>query len=231
MNPRGYKNFKANIKHSDFGQVSGWKCIVSECWEITKDCSPHEICVIHPYFLLMVQYRVEPDHKVKMTLCQQLTWSAPITWTLALIMEWHWQINTHTHTHTHTQFSCNLRGTWQSQNACALSRHCDPFKQSSWSRRTGLSSQGVVWALPKTIAVSWEKALNLHPSKCRVDWWEADGEPNGKLPGWCLNSGPRRPWVKDKNHYTTQPPHTHTHTMIVPWGLVTSMCVCINVCK
>ncbi len=41
--------------------------------------------------------------------------------------------------------------TWQSQDACALSRHCELCKQSSWSRlrarqEKGLSSQQVVWA-------------------------------------------------------------------------------------
>ncbi len=40
--------------------------------------------------------------------------------------------------------------TWQSQDACALSRHSEPCKQSSWSglwtrRRTDLSSQQMGW--------------------------------------------------------------------------------------
>ena len=73
--------------------------------------------------------------------------------------------------------------TWQSQDACALSRHCEPCKQSSWSRarnsqenRPFLIARGV-GTQPVPIAVSWEKTLDLHPSKCQVpnhcwvDWW------------------------------------------------------------
>ena len=110
--------------------------------------------------------------------------------------------------------------TWQSQDACALDRHCEPCKQSSWSQarnsqenRPFLTASGVGTRSPTwTIAVSWEKALNLHPSKCQipnhswVDWWEADG----KLPelvGLKLRDlRPQSPW---HNHYTTQPPHLH----------------------
>ncbi len=46
-------------------------------------------------------------------------------------------INTHTHTHTHIRIQIiillPLTFTWQSQHACALSRHYVPCKQSSWS--------------------------------------------------------------------------------------------------
>ncbi len=115
----------------------------------------------------------------------------------------HTHTHTHIHTHTHTHvkkmtFSCNLievMCTWQSQDACALSRHCEPCKQSSWSwawnsqeNRPFLTASGVGthWA----IAVSGEKALNFHPSKCQVPnhswvdwwgWWEADGKLDGKI--------------------------------------------------
>ncbi len=116
--------------------------------------------------------------------------------------------------------------TWQSQDVCALSRHCEPCKQSSWSRAKGLTGEQAFphskWCgHPKshwTIAVLCEKALNLHPSKCQVPnhswvdwwgWWEADGKSDGKLPELGLNSGPL---TQGHNHYTTQPPHTHTHT-------------------
>ncbi len=57
--------------------------------------------------------------------------------------------------------------TWQSQFAYALSRHCDPCKQSYWSQarnsqenRPFLTASGVGSRSPTwTIAVSWEKAL------------------------------------------------------------------------
>ncbi len=49
----------------------------------------------------------------------------------------HTHTHIHTHTHTHTQILLQLLAvmrTWQSQDACALSRHCEPCKQSSWNR-------------------------------------------------------------------------------------------------
>ncbi len=69
----------------------------------------------------------------------------------------------------------------------ARSRHCEPWKQNSWSwarnsqeNRPFLTVRGVGTRSPTwTIAGSWEKALNLHPSKCQVpnhnwvDWWDA----------------------------------------------------------
>ncbi len=44
-----------------------------------------------------------------------------------------------TPTHPHTQMQIlqqplAVMRTWQIQDACALSRHCEPCKQSSWSR-------------------------------------------------------------------------------------------------
>ncbi len=48
---------------------------------------------------------------------------------------------THTHARACTHTKCKISychqavmHTWQSQDACALSRHCEPCKQSSWSR-------------------------------------------------------------------------------------------------
>ena len=128
------------------------------------------------------------------------------------------------------EFSCYrsaVMHTWQSQDACALSRHCEPCKKSSWSRarnsqenRLFLTASGVGTRSPTwTIAVSWEKALNLHPSKCQVPnhswvdwwgWWEADG----KIDGNCLSGAwtqDLRPWAKD----TTTTPLSHTQTSLL----------------
>ncbi len=72
----------------------------------------------------------------------------------------------HTHTHTHTQIKILLlplggHATWQSQDACALSRHCEPCKQSSCRARNSqenrpfLTASGVGTRIPTwTIVVS-----------------------------------------------------------------------------
>ncbi len=78
--------------------------------------------------------------------------------------------HTHTHTHTHVKkmtFSCNLievMCTWQSQDACALSRHCEPCKQSSWSwawnsqeNRHFLTASGVGTQSPTGLLLFQEK--------------------------------------------------------------------------
>ncbi len=139
----------------------------------------------------------------------------------------------YTHTHTYTR-KCKCKCKMQifllplgghvhlaePGCLCTLSRHCEPCKQSSWSRarnsqenRPFLTASGVGTQSPTwTIAVSWEKALNLHPSKCQVDWWGGRQMANQmeKLPELGLNSGPRA-LSPGHNHYTTQP-HTHAHT-------------------
>ncbi len=94
--------------------------------------------------------------------------------------------------------------TWQSQDACAQSRHSEPCKQSSWlgnRRKTGLSSQQVVWA-PEVPP----GPLLFHEKRPWWGWYEADG----KSPELGLNSGISA-LSQGHNHYTTQPPHTHTH--------------------
>ncbi len=75
-----------------------------------------------------------------------------------------------------------------------------------------------------TIAVSWEEALNLQPSKCQVPnhswvdwwgWWEAGGKQDGKLPecgAWTQDPRPE-PRTQPLHHTHI---HTHTHT---PWTL------------
>ena len=67
------------------------------------------------------------------------------------------------------------------------------------------------------MAVSWEKTLNLHPSKCQipnhswVDWWEAEEEKaDGKLPGVDLKLGTQALSL-GHNHCTTHLLDTHTH--------------------
>ncbi len=77
-------------------------------------------------------------------------------------------------------------------------------------RRTGLSSQQVVWAPevpPGPLLFHEKKDLNLHPSKCQVpsnswvDWWEADEKSDGKkLPELGLNEGGTH--VHTHAHYT-----------------------------
>ncbi len=112
--------------------------------------------------------------------------------------------HTYTHTYTHTHLknaNANSLAAARQSCACALSRHCESCKQSSWSRamnsqenRPFLTASGVGTQSP-----TWTIALNLHPSKCHVpshswvDWW-----------GWWEADGKTR-W---KNCHT----HTHTHT-------------------
>ncbi len=103
------------------------------------------------------------------------------------------------------------------------------YKQSSWSlarnlqeNRPFLTASGVGTRSPTwTIAVSWEKALNLHTSKCQLPnhswvdwwgWWEADGKLDGKV---ALSQG--------HNHYTTQT-RTHTHNATPKNLLKTNTC-------
>ncbi len=120
--------------------------------------------------------------------------------------------------------------TWQSQDACALSRHCEPCKQSSWSRarnsrRTCLSSQLVVWVpeVPPGPLLFHEKGSNLHPSKCQVPnhgwvdwwgWWEADGKTRWKnCQSGAWNSRTSGPEPRTQSlHLTATTTHTHTHT-------------------
>ncbi len=72
-----------------------------------------------------------------------------------------------TYTHTHTQILLQplaVMCTWQSQDACALSRHCEPCKQSSWSRarnwqenRLFLTASGVGTQVPSGPLLFHEK--------------------------------------------------------------------------
>ncbi len=70
------------------------------------------------------------------------------------------QPHTHTHTHTHTKINNKIANSLAAASyhavhlaepdVCALSRHCEPCKQSSWSRarnsqenRTFLTASGM----------------------------------------------------------------------------------------
>ena len=44
----------------------------------------------------------------------------------------------YTCTYVHANSLAKLMCTWQSQDACALGRHCEPCKQSSWSQARNL---------------------------------------------------------------------------------------------
>ena len=100
--------------------------------------------------------------------------------------------------------------------------------QNSQENRLLLTASGVGTRSPTwTIAASWEKALNLHPSKCQVpnhswvDWWgwceadgKSDGKSDGKLPDLGLNlgtSGPE-PRTQQPHHTATTHIQIHTHT-------------------
>ena len=119
----------------------------------------------------------------------------------------------------------SLAAISRSHAACALSRHGEPYKQSSWSRarnsqenRPFLTASGVdTWNPTWTIDVSWEKVLTLHPSKCQV--------PQSQLGGLVGVVGGRGRKTRQKiaivglelrpsGHVPrTQPLHrTHTHT-------------------
>ena len=63
----------------------------------------------------------------------------------------HAYIHTYIHIYIHTNSLATASGLYAPGRACTLSRHCEPCKQSSWSRGRNLqenrpSSQQVVWA-------------------------------------------------------------------------------------
>ncbi len=125
--------------------------------------------------------------------------------------------------------------TRQSQDACALSRHYKPCTRKAPGiglgtlRRTGLSSQQVVWAPevpPGPLLFQEKKALTLHPSKWQVPFttgWtggagrrkmELKGKLTGKLPEWGFELKTSGSELRTPhNHYDT---HTHSHTHTQP---------------
>ncbi len=156
---------------------------------------------------------------------------------LANLLAYFWvALNTWNHSNpfTHTQMQILLQllavmCTWQSQVACALSRHCEPYKQSSWSWATNSQENrpfltASVWCgHPKSHldhCCFMRKGLEFAPqqmpgtqSQLWWGWWEADGKPHGKVAWVGLRTS--GPLTQGHNHYTTQPLHTHTHTNIM----------------
>ncbi len=128
--------------------------------------------------------------------------------------------------------------TWQSQDACALSRHCEPCKQNSWSRarnsqenRPFLTASGVgTQSPPWTITVSLRKGLEFAPQQMPGTQSQLGGLVGGR--------GRKKQKTKKKqmerevyqsggstqdlyrlsqinNHYTMRT-QTHTHTRQAP---------------
>ncbi len=116
----------------------------------------------------------------------------------------------HTHTHTHTcKLQIFLQPLMVMRKAGTVSRAKNSQGNRPFLTASGVGTQSPTW----TIAVSWEKALNLHPSKCQV--LKQLGGLVGLVRGrWNIrwknarvNSGPQTV-SQGHNHYTTQP-HTH----------------------
>ncbi len=118
--------------------------------------------------------------------------------------------------------------TWQSQDACALSRHCEPCRQSSWSRarnrRTSLSSQQVVWAPkvpPGPLLLHGKMPWICTPANARypitAGWTGGAGRRQMEnemenCPELGLNSGTSGPEPRTQPLHHT---HTHTHTCTI----------------
>ena len=131
---------------------------------------------------------------------------------------------THTYTNTHTHMICTHHKNNNNNNIALQLLVAEPRLLSCATKflkrgtLVGLTTSGVGTRNPTwTNAVAWEKALNLHPSKCQVpnhswvDWWEAEEEKqDGKLPDgtWTQDL---RPWAKGT---TTTPTQSNTHKYI-----------------
>ncbi len=123
--------------------------------------------------------------------------------------------------------------TWQSQDACTLSWHCEPCKQSSWSQarnsqenRPFLTASGMGTRSPTwTIAVHEKRPSIFTPANARYPGWTGGRQMENrmeKLPELGLNtrtSGPE-PRPQPLHHTATTithtlykhiQPHTHTH--------------------
>ncbi len=116
--------------------------------------------------------------------------------------------------------------TWQSQDAYAQSRHCEPCKLSSWSQ--AMNSQ----ENRPFLTVSWYGHQKAHLDHCCFMRKGLEFAPQQipqnhggiKMVGaggrwktkwiiarhWGLNFGPQAK-SQGHNHYTTQPPCTYIH--------------------
>ncbi len=129
--------------------------------------------------------------------------------------------------------SATTEDTWrQSQDACALSRHCEPCKQSfgsqarnSQENRPFLTASGVgTRSPPGPLLLHEERPWICTPANARspitAGWTGGAGgrqrkKPDGKLPELVLNSGGPEALSQEHNNYTTHTTttlHTHTYT-------------------
>ncbi len=143
---------------------------------------------------------------------------------LVILRKWIYLL-LHANTHTHTYIQILLQSlvvmcTWQSQDACALSIHCEPCKQSSWSRarnsqenRPFLTASGVGTQVPPGPLLFHEKRPWICTpanawSPITAGWLVGGrGKSDGKIAWVGLELGDLRPRAKD----TTTPPHTYIH--------------------
>ncbi len=131
------------------------------------------------------------------------------------------------HIYIHTKILLQLLAvirTWQSQDACALSRQCEPCKQSSWSRamnshekRPFLHSKWCGYPNSHLDHCCFmRKSIEFVPQQMPGPQSQLGGLVGGRWKirwkiAWVgLELGPQALSL-GHNHYTTQPPHIHTH--------------------
>ncbi len=106
-------------------------------------------------------------------------------------------------------------GTWQSQDACALSRHCEPvqaklLERAKVRRKAAFPTASGVGTTLLFVRKGLEFAPQQMPGRYPITagWTgEAGGRQMEKLPKWGLNSRTSGPEPED----TTTAPHRHTH--------------------
>ncbi len=117
--------------------------------------------------------------------------------------------------------------TWRSQDDCALSRHCEPCKQSSWSRASKLAGEQASphskwYGHPKShldhCCCMRKRPWICTPSNARypitAGWTGgADRRQMEKMPELGLNFRTSGPEPRTQPlHYTDTHTCTHTHT-------------------
>ncbi len=114
--------------------------------------------------------------------------------------------HTHTHTNTHKlqilfQPLVVMR-TWQSQDACALSRHCEPCKKGSWSQARNSQENR-----PFLTASGVGTQSHSHLDHCCFLRKGLEFAPQ-QMPGTQSQLGGL---VGGHTHTHTRTTHTHTH--------------------